>query len=49
MFDELGDTIDSDTYFVNGESITISATAGTIYYVQIRQYENTSTYAITIK
>ena len=49
MFNELGETVNSDTYCTNGEGITVKdLKAGEVYEIQIRQVEGFSSYNLEI-
>lgn len=49
VFNDLEETVASDSYCQNNESITIkNATAGTHYEIQVRQDTGTSNYALTV-
>lgn len=49
MFNSLGETVDSDTYCMNGEGITVKGlVAGEIYELQIRQDSGLSGYTLSI-
>lgn len=49
MFNSLGETVDSDTYCLNGEGITVKGlVAGEVYELQIRQDSGLSGYTLSI-
>lgn len=49
VFNDLEETVTSDTYFQNNESLTIkNVSAGTHYEIQVRQDTGTSKYTLTI-
>ncbi len=49
-FDELGETVDSDSYCQNGESITIkNCSVGDCYEIQVRQDTEYGEYSMTIE
>ena len=47
-FNYLDETIDSDTYCVNGDYISFEVSAGNTYEIQVRQDSGVSSYNLTI-